>query len=414
MPRTCAKSTQELAIQLDDKPFSYCPGDVIIGGVVRKVHTVSTRAWVTITLHGRAKSKLTVRRNNGSGTTTHHYRGRFNFFAPNETCQKIFDGPVHIPPGGDPNAWPFALTIPTRPSPLSVKAGNSQDRSYLPLNDEAIATSSLPSCFAFENQGWGPTFHGFVEYYLEAEFRQENGSHLSTATLPIVVQAASTPYPFETFDLKARTYPGCIKTQRLIPGMEDAELSFRQKTQKLFGSSKVPQFSFSVQVDCPTVIQMQNPIPIPFKIRIIPNRGQTSDIIVDIPQTIMLRSLTMELEATTSIICDGSFSSRTASGTQKQHFADKGTVLGLRSPIAIPSDSDAKAFDVGAFLELSLHPQYASVRGKPLHPFAQIYPSFITYNIKHSHQLRWDLSLELAGESLKVSGGQAISILGAS
>ena len=293
-------------------------------------------------------------------------------------------------------------------------AGNNQDYSYLPLNAEYIATSLLPSCFAFENLGWGPTFQGFVEYYLEAEFRQENVTHLSTATLPIVVLASSAPDPFKTFDLKTRTHPDCIKTQRLIPGMEDAELSFRQKTQKLFGSSKVPQFSFSVQVDCPTVIQMQNTIPIPFKIRIIPDRRRTSDIIVDVPQTIVLTSLTMKLEATTSVICDGSFSPHTASGTQNHHFGDKGTVLGLRSPITIPSDPDAKALDVGAFLELSLHPQHASVRGKSLHPFAQVYPSFITFNIKHSHRLRWDLILEMVGESLKVSGEQAISILAAS
>ena len=115
MPKTERKATLELAIELDENLATYCPGDTIIGGVVRKVHTVSTRA--SIKLHGRAKSKLIERRGDGSS----YYRGRFHFFNLNKTGQTLFDGPVHIPPGGDPQVWPFALTIPTRPFPGAVK-----------------------------------------------------------------------------------------------------------------------------------------------------------------------------------------------------------------------------------------------------------------------------------------------------
>lgn len=411
MPQTGLKATRELAIRLDDSLTSYCPGDTIIGAVVRNVHTVSTRAWVTIKLHGRAKSKITVHRSNGNGgSTTKHYRGRFHFFTLDETRQMLFDGPVHIPPGGDPQVWSFALAIPRRPSPGAVKQGNSQDRSYLPLNDEAIATGSLPSSFTFDNQSWRSNFHGFVEYYLEAVFRQENDSHLTTAILPIILRPDSIPYPLPT-NLKSRIHPGHVKTHRLIPGMENAELSFHQKTQKFFGSSKVPQFSFTVYVDSPTVIQMQNDIPIPFKVRIVPNRERTSDIIADVPQTIMLTSLTMELKATTLVICDGTFSPHTASGTKEYNFAAKGTILGLRDRITVPSDLEAKALDVGAFVGLSLDTQCAKSRGKPLYQFGKLYPSFITYNIKHSHQLSWELNLEVAGETTKVCGQHPVSIL---
>jgi hypothetical protein len=414
MPITEVEATQELAIQLENRLASYSPGDAIAGRVVRKTHTVSTRGWVTIRLFGRAKSKLTIRRNNGNNTTTHHYRGRFNFFAPNGTCQKIFDGPVHIPPDGSLQEWPFTLVIPTGPSPSSVKAGNLQDRSFLPLDVGTIAASSLPSSFAFSNHRWREQFHCFVEYYLEAEFRQEKKSQLSRATLPIVVLATSSTYPFESFDLKARTYSGCIQTQRLIPGLESAELSFRQRTQKWFGSSKVPKFSFSIQVDCPAVIQLQNPNPIPFRIRIVPDRKQSSESLVDLPQTLALTSLYMQIEATTSIICDASFSPRTASGSGTYAFAPKGSVLGIRKPITIESGADSKALDLGALLGLSLHPQHANARGKPLPQFGKIYPSFVTYNIKHSHRLRWELSLETAGEVMKITGEQSVSILAAS
>jgi hypothetical protein len=413
MPITEVNATQELAIQLENRPNPYSPGDAITGRVVRKTHTVSTRGWVTIRLFGRAKSKLTIRRNNGNSTTTHHYRGRFNFFVPNETCQKLFDGPVHIPPDGSLQEWPFTLVIPTSPSPSSVKAGNLQDRSFLPLDVGTIAASSLPPSFAFSDHRWREQFHCFVEYYLEAEFRQENRSQLSTATLPIAV-ATSSVYPFESFDLKARTYSECIQTQRLIPGMENAELSFRQRTQKWFGSSKVPQFSFSIQVDYPTMIQLQNPNPIQFRIRVVPDHKRSSESLVDLPQTLALTSLYMQIEATTSIICDASFSPRTASGSKTYAFAAKGSVLGIRKPITIASDSDAKTLDLGALLGLSLHPRHANARGKPLPQFGKIYPSFVTYNIKHSHRLSWELSLEAAGEVVKITGEQAVSILAAS
>jgi hypothetical protein len=354
---------------------------------------------------------MTVHKNHGNYQSSKHYRGRFNFFSPNETCQKLFDGPVHIHPNGDPQEWPFALTIPTNPSPRWVRAGNDRESSYLPLDEEYIARMALPSSFA-NSGGWIEQFHAFVEYYLEAEFREENKSHAATAELPFSLRAPSMPYPLADFDLKTRIYPARIRTQRLIPGMEHGELSFRQKTQKLLGSSKVPLLWYNVHVDYPAVIQLENPIPIPFKVRVVINRQRTSNIIVDVPQKIELTALNMELRACTSVRCAGTMSPHSASGADKHRF---GTVLGLRTPISIPSGSDAKALDIGALLELSLHTTYASAKGKPLSRFAsQIYPGFTTFNIRHHHRLRWGFILKIEGESTRVTGEQAVSVQAAS
>lgn len=414
MPKTRVEASNELGIQLDHHQASFRPGDIITGAVIRKIHTVSTRARVTVKLYGRVKSKLTKHRHNGNGRTTDHYRGRFNLIAQNELPHKIFDGPVHIPPAGNPQMWNFSLHIPMGPSPSAVKTGNSQDRSYLPLTDEAITVSSLPSSFAFERAGWNEEIECFVEYYIDAELWQENTTHLSKASLPITVLEAPIPYPMQTIDLKTGTYSGCFKSQRLVPGMEDAELTFHQRMQKLFGSSKVAQFGFYVQVDYPTTIQMQHPSPIPFKVRVVSDRGRTSDIIADVPQTINITSLNIQIEATTSIICEGTFSSKTASGTRMYDFAEKGTMLGVRSPIAISADANSKPLDLGALLELSLHPNHANARGKPLYSFGVLYPSFVTYSIKHSHRLKWELGLQAAGESTSISGCHPVCILAAS
>ncbi|KAH8812552.1 hypothetical protein F5884DRAFT_785757 [Xylogone sp. PMI_703] len=414
MPRTDLLASPELAIQLSQDQRVFGPGDTIIGNVVRKVHTVSPRAWVTVRLRGRAKTKMIVHRRRGNASSTNHYRGRFNFFGPNETCQKLFDGPVHIPPNGDPQVWAFALAIPMRPSFRSVREENDQDNSYLPLTEEAIGASFLPFSFGFENHNWGHQFHGYVEYHLEAQLWLENKSSASIATLPIFIRPVSTAYPLMDFDLKSRTYPGIIKTQRLVPGMGDAELSFRQKTQKLFGSSKVPQFSFSIQVGCPAVIQLQSPVPIPFKIRIIPDPKRTSGIIADVPQNVMLSSLEIELVASTSVICKGLFSTHSANATQKFDFGIRGIDLNriAQGPVIIPSGSNVQALDVGDLLGLSLNPLHASTRGKPLARFVdQVYPSFVTYNIRHNHLLRWQLSLKVASEKMSLSGELPVSII---
>lgn len=405
MPRTERKATPELAIQLDENPSYFCPGDTIIGGVVRKVHTVSTRAWITVRLHGRSEAKLTE-------PAGGHY-GRSHLFNLNETCQTLLDGPVHIPPGGDPQVWPFGLTIPTRAFLGAAKQGNTQDGSYVFLTEEAIGSSSLPSSFAFDNKSPSLHFHAFVEYYLEAVFRQENDSSPTKATLPIRVRADSTPYPLSTFNLISMVYPTRIKTHRLIAGMESTELSYYQKSQKFFGSSKVPQLSFTVYVESPAILQMQNPIPIPFTIRIGPSREQTTDRIAGVPQTIILTSLTMELKATTLIMCEGNDGPRTASGNKEYNFAPKGTVLG-HGPITIPLDSNSEstALDVGAFVGLSLDYQYAKSKGRPLREFGYLYSSFVTNNIRHSHQLSWEFVLEVAREKKKIVGFHRVSILG--
>jgi hypothetical protein len=197
--------------------------------------------------------------------------------------------------------------------------------------------------------------------------------------------------------------------------MESTELSYYQKSQEFFGSSKVPQLSFTVYVESPAILQMQNLIPIPFKIRIVPNREQTTDEIAGVPQTIILPSLTMELKATTLIMCEGNVGPHTASGNKEYNFAPKGTVLG-HSPITIPLDSNSEstALDVGAFVGLSLDYRYAKSKGKPLREFGYLYSSFVTYNIRHSHQLSWEFVLEVAGEKKKIFGLQRVSILGCS
>lgn len=421
MPQAHTQSSAELAIQLEGNSKFNSPGDTIIGRVIRREHTVTPKAVVTIKLFGRAKSKVTEHANNSWDA----HRGCFNLFPERGIFEKVFEGPVHIPPDGGPEAWPFALTIPMAPSPRSVTAGNSKEYSYLPLDNETIAGSSLPATFTC--YGSSSDIEAFVEYYLEAEYVQETHSahslsrsslpHRSTskATLLILLRGDSTPYPLEDFGLRKRIYPGSIKSQHLVPGMETAKLSFHQQMRQVLGSPKVPEFGFNAHIEYPGVIQLQNPNPIPFKLWIVPNRERTSDILEDIQYTLAITSLTMTIIENTSVICYGSFSIPHYGDDAVDHkFAAKKTILGLPDSFDIQSGLDTKALDLGASLQLTVFSNHARVRGKALGGFPTLRPSFITYNIKHSHQLRWEMDLELAGESVHLISQTPVSLLAAS
>lgn len=406
MPRTALKSSPALAIELEDPKSSYLPDDIILGRVTRHAHTVSPECWVTIKLFGRAKSKLTV--NNGQNRNV--YRCRFNLF---ETHEQLFHGPVHVPPDGDPQTWPFAIAIPKGPSSRLVSKSHEQKYSNLSLKQEDIETQSLPPAFYFLSDSWGAKkFHGYVEYYLEAEIRLSgSGGTTSIATLPIFVRPPSSPIPITDFDLKSRAYRGLIKTQRLVPGMEDAELSFKQKTQKFFRTSKVPEFNYLLQVDYPMVIQLGNPNTIPFKIRLLPNRERTSDIIQDVPQRVTLTGLTMELRSTTAVRCAGLFTSHDADKTVKQPIHLEQIMAGV-GPIVIPSSFGEEAIDLGALLDLRLDSRVPHAMGRRLSPFeSPLEPTFTTYNIKHSHTLKWEVTISVAGETTSESREYPITIL---
>lgn len=406
MPITRRKATPELAIYLEKTPTSFSPGDTLVGAVVRTAHIVSTRAWVTIKLYGRAKSELTE----DSGDCGPPSIADFKFFSPNDTCQDLFDGPMHIPPEGGRQTWQFALTIPKRQSPRSVKAGHTDNNSYLPLTDDAITASPLPSSFLFNSVDMhGQPNHCYVEYYLEAELRQQSDFSLINATLPIIVQAVPVSSQPQSYNLRTKTIPSHVRTQRLIPDIKDTGLSFRQKIQKFVHSSKVPQFSFDVQVDYPTIIKIQNTAPIPFMIRVIPDHNKTSEVVG--PQTVTLVSLRMNLISATSMIHTGNLTSTGAIGKIDHYFAPKDTVLGIHGPITIPSDPDSKALDIGALLQLSLDTRCARTGDRAWPRFSQVFPDFVTYNIKHSHSLRWELHLEVAGEIIKATGQYHVTIL---
>jgi hypothetical protein len=232
------------------------------------------------------------------------------------TKQQLHNGPLHVPSSSSPVSWEFAIKIPMRPSPRAVMSEmGDTGSSYLPISATSIADHPLPSSFATEGRHHNTRFEAYVEYHLEATLTQlASGKHHKSdsrsATLPIRLRALppTTPYPPSDSGLRRRSAQFAASSYRLVPGMEDAELTFKQKSKKFFGSSKVPRFGFTLQYDVPSVIQLGNPlVPIPFRVRVIPDGRRTSEVLQGVPQVVVLSSLQMVLKADTCVVAPGSF-----------------------------------------------------------------------------------------------------------
>lgn len=306
MPPTKRETSPDLGIVVDKIGRPYQPGDVITGRVVRQAHVVCPMAIIEVWLLGRAKVKLGITRSNGQGAQTTYYRGRFNFFDKAPT--RVQAGPIHIPPGGATETWEFALEIPSTMSPRAVLSEHKDATrgSFLPLDTESITSCPLPTSFFAKGRHQNRHYETYVEYHIEASLAlQGSQGKLITASQPIEVRAQPSSSPLATFNLKSQPQIGSVSTFRLVPGMEDVNLTFKQKTQKLFHSSKVPSLGFKLQVDTPTVIQLDHSVPVPVVVRIVPDRTRTTDILHDAPQTALLTSLELIVKARTYVSANG-------------------------------------------------------------------------------------------------------------
>lgn len=459
MPPAVHRAGTELKIVLDyGRPCQ--SGSVITGSVVRTAPGVSPRATVSIRLLGRAKTKIIVTRSTGQGTSRSYYRNRFNFFEPTQTRQFLFDGPLHIAPGpaGDAASWPFSIHVPLSPTPRALRSegGGNADTSFLSLRPEDIASSRLPASFVTEGRHRYIKFEAYVEYQLEATL-MTSGNHGKdvTAVLPIQMRGSPMQNPLSDFEIHRRSMQSSVSTYNLVPGMHNVELSFKQKAKQVLGSSKVPMFGYILHVDCPAVIQLWNPTPIPFSIRIVPDRRRTSEVIHDVDQTVALTSLELVLKAHTAVIAPTTFSSQKGHDILKRNIPLPVAALGqiANPPVGTETPPDGKgkgdvqstenasstsssrqpyglllpskwgagdetALDIGAAMDLRLFSTHATAFCRPIGGTSMgggtITPGFETYCIRHEHTLKWKVVLQIAGKTTKHESEQTVTIVGPS
>ncbi|KAF5564211.1 hypothetical protein FPHYL_4831 [Fusarium phyllophilum] len=401
MPQTGLSMSSALGIRLEGNQRSYSPGDTIIGCVYRKSPVVSPDSSITISLSGRAKSKIVIHQTN----TTHTYRGRFTLISESACSQKIFQGPLHIENGGDEQTWPFAITLPKYVDPRRLQGG-SQDQSFLPLG---AIDHVLPSTYTLRALG---NTEGFIEYFVKATLRVTGQGRIdmTEATFPFNVINLSPDPPVANFGLRGSRNRQTMSSYRLVPGMEDVKLSFSQKMKQSFSTSSVPELVYDLLVDVPTVIQLENPTPIPFKLRVVPDWDGTSEIIKRVPQKVKLSSVSIRIVSSTEVICEGTMFPHRKEKREEIDLCAESAISRLQGDIYIPYKDEGPPIDIGNLICLRLEQLRP---GSPHRPsrLTKLNPTFTTYNIRHSHRLSWKVVGEIAGERFSALGAVSLKIL---
>ncbi|OAA66904.1 hypothetical protein SPI_01480 [Niveomyces insectorum RCEF 264] len=304
MPPTARRGGPKLAIRLASGPGPYAPGEVLHGVVVRTAPLVTSHATVTVSLHGRAKSRIHLLEG-ADGTVTYH--GRFALLAPsaaNGLGPTVHEGPLHIAAGGSGGMWPFAIEVPAHPDPDVVAHGQAaqtaQNSSFISLDRAAVVHQALPASFYCKFAGaHSKDGEAFVEYWLEAELHRPHPSGggsgtTDTVTLPVAVRRQSTPAPIIPSAPRAMPALGTLGTDadnnyaspagprcevispRLRPGQAHAPLTFKQKAQIRLRSAALPRYAFRLEAALPTLLQLDHPSPLPVRFRVIPDMALTT------------------------------------------------------------------------------------------------------------------------------------------
>ncbi|RMJ07945.1 hypothetical protein BHE90_012503 [Fusarium euwallaceae] len=392
MPPIRAVSNTDLGIRLLGDQTEYAPGDTIVGYVSRSKHLVAQISSLSIQLVGRTVSKTPINCENGS-----RYHGRFNLI-PRPAKQKLHQGPLHVTDGYE-TSWRFAIKIPEYVDPEDFKGGNPGE-SYLSLD---VTNNPLPSTFTLG----GERSEAFVEYFIGACLRtmNEDGVNKWIAKFPVTV---TNHRPFLGSRLHRQIYFYSMTSPHLL-GMGETKPSLSQTVKQAMGISGVPRLEFNLQVEMPSVIQLNDPSPIPIRLRAIMNRDLTSKNIRNKPLKIKLSWISIQIIATTEILCQGA---HTTEEESEANLDITSRIPTQEQEIYIPCTEHGSFIDVGELVDLRLDRYYN--RCHEHQGLTLFTPTFVTYNIRLSHRLSWTVVFEVAGQAFKIADTIMLTILGPS
>ncbi|KAL2681381.1 hypothetical protein Neosp_008992 [[Neocosmospora] mangrovei] len=331
-----------------------------------------------------------------SATGLSKYHGLFNLI-PRHAKQKLHQGPLHIT-NGDKKFWRFAITIPEYVDPADFRDRNESE-SFLPLK---ATNNPLPSTFTLFDGG---RTEGFVEYFVGASLRSKDENR-KEARLPITITRYSS---LASSELLTRSYFYSIVSYGLIPGMQESKLSLPQIIKQAMKTSSVPKFGFHLRLDMPNVIQINDPTPIPIQLRAIMKRRFTSDDIRNIPPKIKLEWISIQIIATTEVMCEDGHTME----EESEMDLDIMNQISIREQdVYIPCTEDGSFIDIGDLIDLRLDRYDNSC---PQHQgSAPFVPNFETYNIRRSHRLKWMVAVEVGGQVVQKTETIMLEILGPS
>ena len=456
MPRTSHKSSPALRIELDDPQGTYTPGETLNGYVICETPPATKLPYHTVQLKmfGRAKTKYVVKSSNGTSTS----RGRAVLF---EEKQMLHRGSICQ---DGQHAWSFSIRIPEASKPGFSARGDSfkPEPGYLSTQESAgkqetdVSKHPLPPVMYYfsESAMSGKTVEAYIEYVLVAE----GGDVI--ASLPLYVRRRYSPVPIADYRMKTMSFYHMFKTPRLLPEHAGKPLTFGKKMSGVFRPSKTPQYTLTVKVEYPTLIQLEHPNCIPLRICIAPIMDHEKTTIcpeghIDKLPPVEIVSMEIGLQSDVNIRCPGRLWD---SGTTKEHTFKfqfqrpmKPAIVPIiqelpdlkpiasapehpsplyqkpafspNSLVPLPTDSEispdpdavnnpSAALDLGTYNSILLGCSASSTLNLPPVSFKrQVHPTFQTYNINISYRLNWKIKLSCAGETRSVENSAPVKIV---
>ncbi|KAH7144781.1 hypothetical protein DER46DRAFT_672457 [Fusarium sp. MPI-SDFR-AT-0072] len=377
---TALRSGPLLGISLDRD--AYIPGDTITGHVFRQFQTISPDASVSICMFGRGRTIGVI------GNNSQEYRGLFDL------CYRpkiIFQGPLHIESSKHKHNWPFTVQLP--------KYVNT----YTPLGP----VNHMPPSYMLRKT---KNMAAVIEYIVKAKLTMtvQGQTEVLEATFPFKVIDFTPDPPIADFRVERHRHHRVVSSHRLIPGMQDVKVSWKDKIKQSLHGSKDPTLAFDLFVEVPMVVQLDNPTPIPFELLVSPNWEETSDTIRYVAQDVKLVSVRIFIVTITTILCHAGLQ------IPESTEIDLGLNQAIKQrgdTIRIPFTTDWQPINIGEMINLRIglqntgFPQrWASVQSEFTH-------SFQMYNIRVSHQLKWSVQGEIAGERFKAAGISDLLVL---
>lgn len=406
MPQAAVKNGHQLGIRLDRADYTYIPGETITGFVIRKSHIVTPKATLRISLHARSKSRMVVNR----GHLTSTYRGRFDLVKSADSMQTIFQGPLHISVDGRDQLWPFAVNLPTHVDLSALGSGVTQDQSYLSLYTVDLLTHRLPPTFSTERYQYLSGMSAFVEYFLQAELETSSRGFATDAILPFkMLHVNSEPLNLGPC-LQISRYTRAISSHGLISGGTNVE-TVRQ-ISNLPGSSKEPHLVLDIQVQIPTVLQLNSPDPVPFSVLAVPDLTKSSDGVQYSSQEVCITHIAMHIVAKTEVKCLSRKTARQADIQTQIDLCAEDAYRQYGGTLFIPWGRPTSEENGRVSPRESSEPLNVGEKiGLRLGRRQDLYVTFQTYNIQHTHHLKWEMTVQIAGKNFELFGKDIVQIL---
>jgi hypothetical protein len=396
----------DASIELDPLQLSYNPGDTV-RGVVKQVNTDGTHRTVnvTISLVGRIKTKIT--KSNGTDKSDDHYYGHADFFQA-RIC--IFQGTVDY----GIKTWPFSIEIPR------ALAGEGPNPALLEIND-------IPPTYYTDSRermiGSRHLDYLFCEYYLEAQVTDASNhrNRPATAIFPLYIRLPSVSTNITTWETIVGNFENQVKTLHLDPAVAEKSLSFRQLLQSVFQRSSLPQYGYIVRVELASVLQMENPDCITFRIMAWSNNQQTNrPSLIEKPPTLTLLGMSIRLEYSLRTgHLEGSYGTSDKETNWEEVSRLDWEELPDHPGLVIPNGPDGQSLDLGTSFGLRLTRHGLSSLGPPpanrFHQRPKTFsPSFMTGLISCVYQLRWTIKVACAGKTHKIRSAIPVRVVGPS